>query len=339
VWRVAGGGGSVQPVSTTERLTRKEIYDDATSSVNRGEDPAVVVARLEAIVDEGRHDEPLDAALILVTAAELAEHHGDLEGALRLADRATRATMPEGFHYPRALRASLLVRAGRKDEGRAELEAMRPLLLSDADVVPLVCETLEELGQVQLAVDWATEAFDTLRRQWTAPGALDAMAVSDSAVMVTLVETRHRLRHVLDLPHDEIDDLADELAHDHDDDGADDAVAVLVWREAEFRAGLVRWPAFAGAYGSWDTHRAEAERRLRRLSESGIATGLLIGSVDGLAAFAGSNDPMDADVRHQYADHLAGADQVWEWPPGRNVPCWCGSGQKYKRCCLPRSRG
>jgi hypothetical protein len=324
-------------VATTERLTRTEVSDVA-ASVNRGEDPAVVVGRLEAIVDEGGHDEPLDAALILVTAAELAEQHGDLEGALRLADRATRARMPEGFHYPRALRASLLVRAGRKDEGLAEVEAMRPLLLSDADVVPLVCETLEALGRVELAVDWATEAFDTLRRRWTTPGALDAMAVSDSAVMVALAETRHRLRHVLDLPHDEIDDLADEIAHDHDDDAAD-AVAVLVWREAQFRAGLVRWPAFAETYGSWDTHRAEAERRLRHLSESGTTTGLLIGSVDGLAAFAGSNDPMDADVRQQYADHLAGVDQVWAWPPGRNVPCWCGSGQKYKRCCLPRSRG
>ncbi|MFF1820557.1 SEC-C domain-containing protein [Kribbella sp. NPDC058245] len=21
------------------------------------------------------------------------------------------------------------------------------------------------------------------------------------------------------------------------------------------------------------------------------------------------------------------------WPPGRNQPCWCGSGVKYKRCC------
>jgi tetratricopeptide (TPR) repeat protein len=21
------------------------------------------------------------------------------------------------------------------------------------------------------------------------------------------------------------------------------------------------------------------------------------------------------------------------WPPGRNEPCWCGSGDKYKRCC------
>lgn len=22
-----------------------------------------------------------------------------------------------------------------------------------------------------------------------------------------------------------------------------------------------------------------------------------------------------------------------DWPPGRNEPCWCGSGRKYKRCC------
>jgi hypothetical protein len=35
------------------------------------------------------------------------------------------------------------------------------------------------------------------------------------------------------------------------------------------------------------------------------------------------------------------ADPVGEpltWPPGRNDPCWCGSGTKYKKCCLPRAR-
>jgi hypothetical protein len=333
---VSSGGGSVLPVSTIERLTLEEI-DALGASVGPGEDPAVVIGRLEAIADDGRHQDPLDAAYVLVTAAELAEQHGDLEAALRLAERATRARGPEGFHYPRAAWARMLVRAGREGEGLAELEAMRPLLLSDADAVTLVCETLEELGQVRMAVDWATEAFDTLRRRWTAPDALDTMAVADSAVMVALAGTRHRLRHELGLPHDEIDDLADEFDRDHDDD-AGNAVAVLVWREVEFQAGLVRWPAFAETYGSWDEHRAEAERRLRQLSESGISAGLLIGSVEELAAFAASNDPMDADVRHRYVDHVADRGRVWFWPPGRNVPCWCGSGQKYKRCCLPRSR-
>jgi hypothetical protein len=336
VWHASGGGGSVLPVSTIERLTLDEI-DAIGASAGRGEDPAVTIGRLEAIVDEGRHDDPNDEAYVLVTAAEIAEQHGDLETALRLADRAMRARMPEGFHYPRVLWARLLVRAGHGDEGLAELEAMRPLLLSDPDAVTLVCETLEELGRVEMAVDWATVAFDALRRRWTTPGALDAMEVGDSAVMAALAGTRHRLRHVLGLPHDEIDDLADEIDQDHDDDY--DAVAVLAWPEAEFQAGLLRWPAFGEAYGTLDFHRAEAERRLRQLSESGVTPGLLLGNVDELVAFAGSDDPMDTDVRGRYADFLGDNDRMVLWPPGRNVACWCGSGQKYKRCCLPRSRG
>jgi uncharacterized protein YecA (UPF0149 family) len=34
------------------------------------------------------------------------------------------------------------------------------------------------------------------------------------------------------------------------------------------------------------------------------------------------------------SDLVAGADpDVVSWPPGRNQPCWCGSGYKYKKCC------
>lgn len=40
-------------------------------------------------------------------------------------------------------------------------------------------------------------------------------------------------------------------------------------------------------------------------------------------------------ARAHYAAHLASiADpSVIAWPPGRNQPCWCGSGRKYKKCC------
>ena len=32
---------------------------------------------------------------------------------------------------------------------------------------------------------------------------------------------------------------------------------------------------------------------------------------------------------------LRACNADWEiaWPPGRNQPCWCGSGRKYKKCC------
>lgn len=31
---------------------------------------------------------------------------------------------------------------------------------------------------------------------------------------------------------------------------------------------------------------------------------------------------------------LASNGEAINWPPGRNEPCWCGSGSKYKHCCL-----
>ncbi|HZN81076.1 MAG TPA: SEC-C metal-binding domain-containing protein [Mycobacterium sp.] len=46
-------------------------------------------------------------------------------------------------------------------------------------------------------------------------------------------------------------------------------------------------------------------------------------------------EPDSAEARSEYAAHLAAtADPcLIAWPPGRNEPCWCGSGRKYKKCC------
>jgi uncharacterized protein YecA (UPF0149 family) len=44
-------------------------------------------------------------------------------------------------------------------------------------------------------------------------------------------------------------------------------------------------------------------------------------------------DPEDA--RAGYAARLLAAGEAIPWPPGRNEPCWCGSGRKYKKCCGP----
>ena len=45
--------------------------------------------------------------------------------------------------------------------------------------------------------------------------------------------------------------------------------------------------------------------------------------------------PDSADARAEFAAHLAatGDPGLIAWPPGRNEPCWCGSGRKYKKCC------
>jgi SEC-C motif len=80
------------------------------------------------------------------------------------------------------------------------------------------------------------------------------------------------------------------------------------------------------------------QQQLVELSQAG-APGLVIAAVR-VAPFTAwcaerGRQPDSADARAEYAAHLAAnADPgVIAWPPGRNQPCWCGSGVKYKKCC------
>ncbi|MCP3800802.1 SEC-C domain-containing protein [Allokutzneria sp. A3M-2-11 16] len=63
---------------------------------------------------------------------------------------------------------------------------------------------------------------------------------------------------------------------------------------------------------------------------------------DGLLSFwpefgdiGGRTDAFD-DYTRSLAEQERASDVPW--PPPRNQPCWCGSGLKDKKCCLPRGR-
>lgn len=60
-------------------------------------------------------------------------------------------------------------------------------------------------------------------------------------------------------------------------------------------------------------------------------------TVEGLVADAElrGNDPGTGDVRAAYAAELVRLGEAILWPPGRNEPCWCGSGRTYEQCCGP----
>jgi hypothetical protein len=49
--------------------------------------------------------------------------------------------------------------------------------------------------------------------------------------------------------------------------------------------------------------------------------------------------PDSAEARAEYAAQLTARSdpELIAWPPGRNQPCWCGSGRKYKKCCATTS--
>jgi hypothetical protein len=230
----------------------------------------------------------------------------------------------------------------------AVLSGLRGLLTRDEDAVYYVSEALEQVGQAEVAVRWLTAALDTALERRSAVAALrGSQTYQDAAVIAfALAHVRHRLRRELDLPHDEHDLLADRLRAAADDILAEDEDTdnVLVWPREQFTALVDRWPALIEVFGAtWDEFRARAEQALQALSATGQARStLLAGNVTDLVTYLTDvgGEPTDPEVMQGYLDHLEDSGQVGQaWPPGRNQPCWCGSGLKYKKCCLPRSRG
>lgn len=61
---------------------------------------------------------------------------------------------------------------------------------------------------------------------------------------------------------------------------------------------------------------------------------LTVADLEDFAAAEG-HEPATAEARATYAAHVLAQGMAIPWPPGRNEPCWCGSGTKYKRCCGP----
>jgi hypothetical protein len=209
-----------------------------------------------------------------------------------------------------------------------------------------VGERLEMHGRLDDALRWFTAGVVAVDRP---DAGEDAKADS-----VGCLNGRFRVRRALGLPHDRYDEMKE--AHrrraeadfdafsdlDGDDDadlGGDPAqmsLAVLYWPPAEFARLLERWPAMAQDYGDQHAdHRALLEQRLHELAASHSRVSVAAATVDEYLAFAerDGEDPAHGATRAGFAAHLGFVGRTVAWPPGRNAPCWCGSGTKYKKCC------
>ena len=352
-------------------LTSADL-DEIRQSALGAADPLGVAADLAAATEDGRLAEQADAGYALTLAAEIAESRAKLDAALRYVDRAVDAygTPDDGpVGGARALRGRILFRLGRADEAMAELEPLRPLLTEDADAAAYLSAALGAGGRYQTAEEWLTEAVEAVleeRRPVTTTatagtGAASTAPISaassspprtggepasaeDAGLLFFLLQQRHRVRHLLGRSHDQHDNLAERLETKLADAGARPAAEpaddLLFWPRPEFDRLLAQWPALSEAYGAtWDDHRAHLERELVRLTGLGRSgLGPLTGTVAGLTSFAGTGTGSDPAARAGYARRLAEGSARISWPPERNGACWCGSGNKYKKCCLPRAR-
>ncbi|GIF77656.1 SEC-C domain-containing protein [Asanoa siamensis] len=324
-------------------LTRDVISSEDLAEIRRtalgDADPLGVAADLAEAVDEGRLANPEDAGYALSLATEIAEVRSRLGAALQYADRAVAAYPEEdapGAGFARALRARVLFRLGRDDEALAAITPLRPLLTEEPDAAVYISAALDAGRQTATAEEWLSAAVDTMLEA-RGESAEEVGPAEAPGVLFFLLQQRHRVRRDLNLPHDRQDDLADRLEarltretpHDHAESD------LVFFPKPEFD----RLPAgLAEVYGAdWDEHRARLEKALVHRAEEGAAgLGVLRATVDGLTS---NGDPTDAGVRGRYANQLADLPNTHvAWPPERNAACWCGSGLKYKKDCLPRSR-
>jgi tetratricopeptide (TPR) repeat protein len=315
-------------VPTKSALSSADLEEIRQSALGAA-DPLGVAAELADAAEAGRLAEPDDAGFALALAAEIAESRTKLDAALKYVERAVEAfgeRADSKVAAARALRARILFRIGRNDDAMAELEPLRPALGEYTDAPAYVTAALAAGGRPDLAEEWLTEAVKTSLDGRTG----EPSSSEDAGQLFFLLQQRHRLRHALGRQHDTHDNLAERLeTRLANAQTTADEPDLVFFPQTEFAQLIEQWPALAGAYGKdWDEHRARLEKDLVRLG----GHVLLKGTVAGLSA---EGDPTDPKTRAAYADKPG---EEIPWPPERNGACWCGSGLKYKKCCLPRSR-
>jgi hypothetical protein len=117
----------------------------------------------------------------------------------------------------------------------------------------------------------------------------------------------------------------------------------MLWFPEDQYARLIRQlPELAGVLGaSWREHTSRVEAALAEQAMSLAPDGgqrpmLAAGDSWTYADFAehATADPRLASVLTAYTERAAkGLGTPAPWPPGRRDRCWCGSGQRYQRCC------
>ncbi|HWB70572.1 MAG TPA: SEC-C metal-binding domain-containing protein [Solirubrobacterales bacterium] len=252
--------------------------------------------------------------------AEVAADSGDLA----LAVRAERQALEHGCREPDLARQMLgwyLLEAGDREEGEATFAAARAEHPDDPWLLSALGAARRGSGDLEGAVRAFEEALALAR------------AGSDRNMTRRLRAERRECREDLGLPPDE-DDL---LARRDDPELPDAAAYTVAWfPRDQIEAALERWPSLAGDLRDPDAYCRLIEDRLREVrGATGRVPSLAPLEVDALIEFAAEQglDPDTGSARSGFAALLDSRGEVVPWPPGRNDPCWCGSGRKYKRCC------
>jgi tetratricopeptide (TPR) repeat protein len=294
-----------------------------------------------SLLDTYRHAPTLEAAEQALEALESCAHDGDppigdlydelaelaaQEENFGLAIRAQRKAVELGCEMPRLGREMLgwyLMKDGRRVAGEAEFDALRTEVGDDPGFLLMLGNARADAGDESAALAAFDEALTTAKQ------------LGDSEAIKTARAERRFSREALGLSEDEDDRLAPRPL---DDPSRREEVsfAVAWFPRSEHQVALAEWPALEEDLAHADRYCRRIEQHLRELAAtSGCQPSVAPLTAKELLAYGESEglDPADGPARARLAADLNRRGQTIPWPPGRNEPCWCGSGRKYKRCC------
>lgn len=241
-----------------------------------------------------------------------------------LAVRAQRRALEHGCQLPDLAREMLgwyLLKAGEREEGEAVFATLREERHDDADLLATLGAARSDSADWEGAVGAFEEALELAKK------------TGNEALIRWLRAERQECRLELGLPPDDEDRLAERGGHRFPEATS---YAVAWYPRDQIQAALARWPDLAGDLEDPDTYCKMIEARLREVhAVTGRTPSVAPLQVEAFLAFASEQglDPSTGAARSRFAAFLGSRDETVLWPPGRNDPCWCGSGSKYKRCC------
>ncbi len=333
-------GDDVAVPKTPFEVLERELSDARSGPAARY---AEVLERVLAVCEsDPRATAYFDTLELHDELAEAYDQLGRVDDALRHADVLAAA------HYkcapdPRCRRAEILVRAGRLDEAAPIWDEVARDTPDDVWVYNNAGLEYGAVGDHETALPWLTRGLE--------------LAVRSGDPERLVGQLRELRAESLAAVGRETDDL--QVAAPAAPPSIPGTTSPAAWRrfetlpmswawlpEAEFADVRTHWPDIAGSeflqqdgllIGHADYCR-RFERRMRAARETSVAV-IHIAPIR-WSEFTrwveqerpDSDDP--SQLRAQFAADLCrDSSRVIAWPPGRNKPCWCGSGLKYKKCC------
>lgn len=317
----------------------------------------LAIAACESDADAARY---LNVLELHSELAETYDRLGRVQDALLHAD----VLAEQGYACapdPRCRRAEILTRHGRLEEAAAIWDAVARDTPDDVWIYNNAGLEYGAIGEHTTALSWLTRALELAVSTGDPERLLGQLRDLRAASLAALGRDQDKLQTAEPVKPgtskersarlvERVRQLASERR-----EPSETMPLTVAWLPAEeYAEWPARWPDLADSDlvldeehgGSVDhpEYCQRMERRLRELPETGAAQ-LLIAPLRAseLTLWIADNEPEAQDpaqLRAGYAADLGrDTSRTIGWPPGRNEPCWCGSGRKYKRCCAAPNSG